>query len=242
MEALLQDMGEVVEYLRSFYNREKIIILGHSWGSVLSAAYVLRHPEQVALYIGYGNCTNIKRNEEETDALLLEAIEKAGNARDKAAFEALKAIPGTYIDITNKDYKKKLFGMGRLKVKYGIFVQDPKTLNRDWQRSPSFKLSDASILFPSSRVYNKDLTRYLADWDILNWNGRQEGASFAVPLCWIQGEKDNTTKTSLAAEHFARISAPAKLYREIPGGGHNTAYFEPEAFAAALEEALGLIS
>jgi len=33
---LIQDLLEIIEYLKRKYHKEKVVILGHSWGSVLS--------------------------------------------------------------------------------------------------------------------------------------------------------------------------------------------------------------
>ena len=36
------------------FNKDKVILMGHSYGSLLGASYVSRHPERVEKYIGIG--------------------------------------------------------------------------------------------------------------------------------------------------------------------------------------------
>ena len=36
------------------FRKDKIIIIGQSWGSVLGSQYALKHPENVVAYIGVG--------------------------------------------------------------------------------------------------------------------------------------------------------------------------------------------
>ena len=52
IERLLADTDEVVDYLRERFDQEKVVIAGHSWGTVLGMEYVNTHPEKVAAYIG----------------------------------------------------------------------------------------------------------------------------------------------------------------------------------------------
>ena len=53
LEMQLQDIHEVVEYLKERYHKDKIVILGHSWGSILGTIYVQRYPENVLYYIKF---------------------------------------------------------------------------------------------------------------------------------------------------------------------------------------------
>lgn len=40
-------MFEIIKYLKVKYDKEKIIILCRSWGSVLGILFVHKHPEEV---------------------------------------------------------------------------------------------------------------------------------------------------------------------------------------------------
>jgi pimeloyl-ACP methyl ester carboxylesterase len=47
---LLADLDELVDLLRERFGKDKVVILGHSWGSALGALYTARFPEKVAVY------------------------------------------------------------------------------------------------------------------------------------------------------------------------------------------------
>lgn len=79
---LKQDLLELVLYLKKRYHKEKIGILGHSWGSVLGSMFALEHPEHTLLYIGCGQVVNLMENERTGYAKLKQAIEKAGDRKD----------------------------------------------------------------------------------------------------------------------------------------------------------------
>ena len=52
IDSLLKDLLQIIQYLKKKYNKRKIILLGHSWGSVLGSTFIKHYPEEVAYYIG----------------------------------------------------------------------------------------------------------------------------------------------------------------------------------------------
>ncbi len=57
-EQQLSDLDALTDYALERFAQDKIIILGHSYGSMLGSRYVLEHPEKVSAYIGVGQCVN----------------------------------------------------------------------------------------------------------------------------------------------------------------------------------------
>lgn len=64
LQNLMSDLHETVEVLKAHYQKDKLFILGHSWGTVLGALYALEHPENVAAYIGVGQLVDVVENEQ----------------------------------------------------------------------------------------------------------------------------------------------------------------------------------
>lgn len=54
LEQFLQDAHEVTRYLQARLGTGRILVLGHSWGTMLGARLVARWPEEYAGYIGVG--------------------------------------------------------------------------------------------------------------------------------------------------------------------------------------------
>ena len=50
-------MDEVVEYLKERFNKDKVIIMAQSWGTVIGMKYLEKHPENVSAYFGIGQIT-----------------------------------------------------------------------------------------------------------------------------------------------------------------------------------------
>ena len=52
LEQFVADLDELVDIVRRRFGKEKVAILGHSWGSALGAIYAARCPEKVSVYVG----------------------------------------------------------------------------------------------------------------------------------------------------------------------------------------------
>lgn len=63
LEQMVSDTIEVTHYLRNRFGKEKIYIMGHSWGSLLGVITVKQQPEFFHAYIGIGQVAQQKRSE-----------------------------------------------------------------------------------------------------------------------------------------------------------------------------------
>lgn len=88
-ELYLNDLHCVVEYLKKRFNKEKIIIVGHSFGSQLGVWYAQIHPENILTYVGIGQVIDAANNETISWNYTVEQAEKRN---DKKALKVLKKI------------------------------------------------------------------------------------------------------------------------------------------------------
>jgi pimeloyl-ACP methyl ester carboxylesterase len=97
IDVMQRDALEVSEYARSRLHRNKIILVGHSWGSVLGVRMIRARPELFAAWVGTGQIVNMHRNEEVAYAGVLDKARARG---DKAGVDALeKSGPPPYRQI-----------------------------------------------------------------------------------------------------------------------------------------------
>ena len=75
LERYLQDARELIEYLRRRLGQDRIILLGHSWGTRLGMELVKAHPEYFDAYIGVSQVVNHDRATELARDWLREAID-----------------------------------------------------------------------------------------------------------------------------------------------------------------------
>jgi pimeloyl-ACP methyl ester carboxylesterase len=232
-EDIQRDMQAVVEHLKGRYNRSRIIVLGHSWGTILGSLHALEHPEDLELLISVGQVVEMRQNDKRAWTVLKDRIVKAGNRKDLAALPAWESLE--YPARPGKP-PPNLAAFSRLRSKYHMtFKLGPRDL-ATFVSNPKFAFSDFSFLRQPVQRLQRDLVDFLWRFDL-----RQAGLDYQMPVAYIMGENDHTTSTALAADYFEQLRAPAKLLQVIPGAGHNPIGEAPEAFAAAFRQALGLI-
>lgn len=95
IEDHLRDLHVLVGWLKRSYRKEKVILIGHSWGSLLGMLYIRRHPENVALYVGVGQPVDMLENEQSSYAFTLEEARKRG---DKKALATLERLGGPAVE------------------------------------------------------------------------------------------------------------------------------------------------
>ena len=87
LDQLISDCKDLIDYLCRTLGKEKIFLLGGSWGTELGTFVCQRHPEKIAGYIGYGQVVNGIENEAVSYAYVLNKAKEAGNAEDIAELE-----------------------------------------------------------------------------------------------------------------------------------------------------------
>lgn len=70
------DLSDLVDYACDRFHTEKVIIVGHSYGTMLGSQYVLDHPEKVLAYIGVGQMVTIESDVYSYEDALEKAIAK----------------------------------------------------------------------------------------------------------------------------------------------------------------------
>jgi pimeloyl-ACP methyl ester carboxylesterase len=228
VEHLLQDTLEIVHYLREKYQQEKIVILGHSWGSVLGSLFVKRHPEIVEYYLGVGQVIDKRESERLAYARVKASILQADDTKALKTLDSLGEYPGEQLDA---EWLKKSLQLRKLQGKYPLTATKAQVSSfKLILTSPVFKLSDLAALIKSGKA-NKTLFDFLG-----RFNLNAEPADYAVPIYYIMGEDDWQTPATLVQGYFTQIHAPSKQFFLILHAGHMAMVDQPAQFFAALAE------
>lgn len=226
MDELLDDLFQVVDYLKAKYNRPKIVILGHSFGSVLGTLYVLKHPENILYYIGAGQVISISENESVGYDKLKELIIRADNKKDFSKLEKIGAYPENNYD---KSMIKKIQIVRLLQGKYNIGM-DFLPILKNLLHSPIFKPSDI-ISMVSGMKDNVKLWEFMFSHSLA-----QESNEYQIPVYYIVGSRDFQAPNTIAEAYFNTIDAPHKKLLVVEDAGHFMMLDQPKLFADALSK------
>lgn len=227
IDLMLKDLFEIIQYLKKKYNKQKIIILGHSWGSVLGSTFIKQYSEEVAYYIGVGQVISMLENERVGYEKVKELILQANDKKSLKKLKLLGDYPGDKFDI---NCLKKCMKIRRLQGKYNLAIKMNISICISVFKSPIFKLSDILALIKGLKA-NEELLEFLGSFDL-----KSECEEYKVPIYYILGGNDWQTPYVIAKEYFNRINAPYKNFYLIPDAGHMTMLDQPNLFFDALLE------
>ena len=231
-ETLKRDLLEIVLYLKKQYGKEKIGILGHSWGSVLGSMFALEHPEHTLCYIGCGQVIDIMENERTGYAILKAAIEKGGNKKDRKKLEKIGEYPTPHFDWNTY---RKMGQIRSLQGKYGLAQDFSRAVIDLWRRSPVMGMRDL-LPFMTGMPVNMQLMRELMCFDL-----KKSGNTYQVPVYYVLGEKDSQTPIEISMKYFEDVLAPDKKLYLISDAGHAPMIDNVEAYRKAVREIVGFV-
>ena len=222
----MSDLGEVISYLQGRFGQEKIILMGHSYGSVLGASYTYEHPEDIEAFIGIGQFVNWKAS---SMAEYDEAYERA-----VAAGYDTSEMTAAYNEMVENDSFEASMEMSRYTGKYLEASYNGNTilaaLFSPYMTSDDFMWVTKILSFESFMEYEGPLMDYINSVDL-----REDIPSFEVPVLFISGGCDyNCTYT--VAEEYAH-SCGAEMYI-IDGADHYCHAACPEEFSSAVKDFL----
>ena len=238
-QEILSDIDSLVDYLRGRFGQEKVIVLGHSWGTVLGSIYVKEHPEKVTAYIGVGQCVS---NMEGDTFAAEEAIRRATENGDERTAGKISELLDQYSGSTHIA-KKFMLTMEIRQIGAPYFHYEgessiPETL---WLglSSPDMSFVDMRWFLKMSGPFEKFLAleEPLLE-DCLTFNLEELGSRYAVPVYYISGEHDWITPTDLVKEYYQTLEAPEKEMVVLPNAGHSPFLDDPETFCAAVKDTL----
>jgi len=221
----LADLDSLVDYCCDRFGQDQVIILGHSYGSLLGSSYVMAHPEKVSAYIGVGQCVNETDYYGDTysyeDALRIAREQWDDTSEMEAAYEAFRS------DLSLKHL---------MALRKYTSVYHPQTDMTDTSTM-------AAIFSPVLGV--DDARWYLLEMDTLMGGTRYseliapleekmttfnlyEAGEYQVPVLFISGSCDWVCPAGLVKEYADEYGL---IYVAMEGCGHSPQGQHPDQFA-----------
>ncbi|HJS73441.1 MAG TPA: alpha/beta fold hydrolase [Vicinamibacteria bacterium] len=221
LDRMAQDGIELAELLRRTLQKDKVVLVGHSFGSILGVFMAKSRPELFYAFVGTGQVGDSERNYAVAHGELLRKAKALGEER--AVRELEEVGPPPYADGRGYGVQRRWanffegadFFLGSM---FGLALGAPGSSVRDindWidgQRLSAEHLVPQTSALPPSAL----------------------GGELALPVFVIQGAEDFTTPTSLASEFVNSIRAPRKEFVAIEGGGHFAVFMKSDAFLKEL--------
>ena len=231
---LVEDANEVVNYLCEEFKKDKIFVIGGSWGSLLGIRLAYAHPEKIAAFVGFGQFVSGEKNENISYQFTLDAAKAAG---DEKAVKELESV-GPPVKGMYKGGFEGMMKQRNLMMKYGGYSKSEEKRSymesfvKPMIMSGEYSLSDLlGIVFGYKKVLK-------AMWPELGSEDLTKYQNFSVPILVFDGKLDMNTPAELVEDWFAGLQAPEKELIWFENSGHNPMGDEPERFKKLLREKL----
>ena len=218
IEQYANDLIQLTDSIRKKYHKKKVILVGHSWGTIVSMTAVLKRPDLFYAYVGVGQVINARENEHISFEY---ALKQAKERHDTVALKELQAIapyPG------NQPLTEKRILVARKWAQYygGLAAYRHNT-------NYYFMLPYLSPLYSKKDVDEMDkgtyysLPKLLPQLLSVNF---QSVKKFPIPVFMFMGRHDYTTPSGPTSKWISQVKAPVK----------EGVWFENSAHLIPLEE------
>jgi pimeloyl-ACP methyl ester carboxylesterase len=227
LERQVDDGVDLARQLRKRFPKNDLIVLGHSWGSVIATGMVQKQPALFDAYVGTGQVATWAAGVQWQFDFLKERARANNDAAALASLEAIgKPDPRNIVQYftfsrplrshMNDSDKAWFANMKAIAARGGATETDIETAGKGMDFSGG-KLIQTMI--------REDLV--------------STAPRFETRYCVIQGEHDLSTPTAPAKAYFDIVTAPKKRYAVIEGAGHFALATHQAAFIAEMKTCIG---
>jgi pimeloyl-ACP methyl ester carboxylesterase len=220
LKRVSEDAAEVVQYLRHRYAKDKVFVLGHSWGSMVGVTLAQQHPELLYAYIGMGQVISSQENERVGYQLTLKLAEAQNNT---AAIKELKSI-APYPGEDGSQLLEKIGLERKWSVSFGGLTYGRNSLDfySDLALlSPDYSLEDVAAVDKGAELSLPHLLPDLRAFDFTHV------VQFKCPIFMFEGRYDSTTPSQITADWFKQVQAPKKGFVWFENSAHMIEVEEP---------------
>ena len=213
IDSMVEDVHQFVLELLRAYGQDSLILIGHSWGSVLGLEMVKRYPSLARCYIGLGQVVSMRA------ALRLRRHwgQQSWGSRLASIVSEESGVADVVLmldELLSRGGVAMLFGsLGRIMT---------------YLRSPCYNWSR---LLNHVKGVAQSRARLDAELEQVDFNGQ---TSFGAPVYFISGKYDRHLPGSLV-ERFADGLKSTHRFIRFDRSGHCPQWDEPERFAATVK-------
>lgn len=224
MKTIINDGVALIEHLRKRFNKDKIFLLGLSWGTMLGTHIAAQIPNQLYAYIGVGQAYQGDDEKYLYDRLFYLATKN----KNETALAELKSIApypnpngNTPVESTiiTRKWARMYDGGWYGKRDFKLYFTLP-------QLSPDYNKADLDLFYTSIpwglRKLLKDLQADVRPME------------FKLPVFFIMGRYDLHTPYETAKIYFDKLKAPKKKFITFERSSHFPMIEEPGRFLVTL--------
>lgn len=229
IDRYVADAIEVAEHVRARLGKDKVLLVGHSWGTVVGMRAALERPDLFHAYVGIGQAIDVQENERLSVEYGLAQARRDGNADAVAELQSMMPYPGDQ-PIT----RERIIIARKWPQHYGG-LNAYRDAEQDYyygagRLSPEYDCNDHRAFFDGN-VFT--LGRILDEFLQVDFS---DVRTFPIPVVMFMGRHDYTTPSAPTAAWLDRVDAPYKRGIWFEDSAHMIPWEEPGKVLVTLLE------
>lgn len=230
IDRLIADLGEIIQFLKKYYHCEQVILVGHSFGSLLGALYAKAYPDDIIAYMGVSQIVDMIESKELILKQAKEIAEQNADSKGKSAIHynlsqveqahSTRYVPAKHYMTAEKIASQYLASSPiRTLIKIiGRFLSSPDLELADWRWLTKmidfehFINLQGPLMVAAHRLYLR------------------EDDQFQIPVCFLSSEGDFNAPYQQVLTYYQKIKAPLKQFTLLSGVAHSPFIAYPEQF------------
>lgn len=215
----VDDAIEVAEHLRAKYGKEKVVLMGHSWGTIVGMGAALKRPDLFYAYVGIGQVISVRENERISYEYALAEAKRLGNQEALKDLQSIAPYPGDQ-PITRerivlaRKWPQYYGGMSAWRSESNYFFLGPLL-------SPEYTIDDVKAIDAGSLF---TLGRLLPEFVTVDYSRVK---AFPIPVLMFMGRHDYTTPNAPTEAWLNAVKAPYKQAVWFERSAHMVPWEEP---------------
>ena len=224
----VNDAIEIAEHVIKRYGKSKLILMGHSWGTIVGMNAALKRPDLFHAYVGIGQVINAQDNERISFEYAMKQAKAHGNAAAVEELESIAPYPGN-VPIT----RERIIIARKWPQFYGgltAYREESEYFYKAARLSPEYDSQDICAI-DQGNVFT--LGRILPEFLDVDFKSVY---SFPIPVVMFMGRHDYTTPSEPTAAWLSKLAAPYKQGVWFDRSAHMIPWEEPGKTLASLLE------
>ena len=229
LDTYLEDGYALTEYLKMRFEKEKIYLIGESWGSALGIFLLERHPESYHGFIGTGQMVAFWETERIDYYKAMELAKQNGDQKTVDRLQKNGEPPYYGKSVT---WKSAVY----LNYLTAQMAKNPEVHNPGYNTirdlmSSEYTLWDKINFFRGIINTYNNVYPQLYEIDL-----RKDYPKLQVPVHFFLGRHDLNAPTALAEEYYQLLEAPEKSLIWFEHSAHSPWINEPDLFVKEVLE------
>ena len=217
-DLLVDDLLVMTDYVSERLGKEKVILIGHSFGTYIAIQAAYKAPEKYEAYIGIGQMSDTVESEIDILNYTIEQAQKLGNTEDVSSLQG----------ITEKIKKGETVVPRNYVIKYD---GDLRTIDHLGDDNISVLFSSEYNLLDVIRYnYGMGYSQKVLLKDVFKNPLPDIVTKLKVPTYFVMGKYDYMTSSNAAKTYMNMIEADKKEFIDFEQSAHYPQFEEKEKF------------